>query len=58
MTKVLRCADIVPGCSYEARADTEGELMQKVAQHAREVHGMQTVPPHVLDEVKGKIRNE
>jgi predicted small metal-binding protein len=58
MTKVLRCADVVPGCSYEARADTEDELMQKVAQHAREAHGMQTVPPLVLQEVRSKIRDE
>lgn len=58
MTKVLRCADFVPGCSYEARADTEGELMQKVAQHAREAHGMQTVPTEVVEKVKSKIRDE
>jgi predicted small metal-binding protein len=58
MTKVLRCGDVVPGCSSEARADSEGELMQKVAQHAREAHGMQTVPPEVVQKVKSKIREE
>src|ERR1700752_916217 len=52
MTKVLRCGDVVPGCSYEARAETENELMQKVAQHAREAHGMQTVPADVVQKVK------
>jgi predicted small metal-binding protein len=58
MTKVLRCGDVVSGCSFEARADSEGELMQKVAQHAREAHGMQTVPPEVVQKVKSKIREE
>ncbi len=58
MTKVLRCGDVVPGCNYEARADSESELMQKVAQHAREAHGMQTVPPEVVEKVKSKIRDE
>lgn len=58
MTKVLRCGDVVPGCNYEARANSEAELMQKVAQHAREAHGMQTVPPEVVQKVKSKIRDE
>jgi predicted small metal-binding protein len=58
MTKVLRCGDVVPGCNYEARASSEDELMQKVAQHAREAHGMQTVPPDVAQKVKSKIRDE
>jgi len=58
MAKVLRCGDVVPGCGFEARADTEGELMQKVAQHARDAHGMQTVPPEVIEKVKSKIRDE
>jgi predicted small metal-binding protein len=58
MTKVLRCGDVVPGCNYEARADSEDELMQKVAQHAREAHGMQTVPPEVVQKVRSKIREE
>lgn len=58
MTKVLRCTDVVPGCSYEARADTEGELMQKIAQHVREAHDMESVPPEVAQMVKNKIRDE
>jgi len=32
MTKVLRCSDMMPGCDYVARAETEDELMQKAAQ--------------------------
>src|SRR6516165_6633075 len=29
MTKVLRCGDFMPGCDYEARAESEGELLQE-----------------------------
>ncbi len=39
MTKVLHCSDLMHGCDYVAKADTEEELMQKAAQHAREKHG-------------------
>jgi predicted small metal-binding protein len=28
MTKVLRCADFMPGCDYEAHAESEGELAE------------------------------
>jgi len=58
MTKVLRCSDLMHGCDYVAKADTEEELMQKAAQHAREKHGMQTVPPEVAEKIKSKIREE
>ena len=58
MTKVLRCSDLMHGCDYVARAETEDELMQKAAQHAREKHGMQTVPPEVAEKIKSKIRDE
>jgi predicted small metal-binding protein len=58
MTKVLRCGDLMPGCGYVARADDEGELMRKVAEHAREAHGMQSVPPDVAEKVKEAVRDE
>ncbi len=58
MTKVLRCGDLMPGCDYEARAESEDELMQKAARHAREAHGMETIPPELVQQVKSKIRDE
>jgi predicted small metal-binding protein len=41
-----------------ARADDEGELMQKVAEHAREAHGMRSVPPEIAEKVKEAVRDE
>jgi len=58
ITKVLRCSDLMHGCDYVARADSEDELMQKAAQHGREKHGMQRVPPEVAQKIKSKIRDE
>ena len=57
MKKVLRCGDFMPGCDYEARAESEGELLQKAAQHAREAHGIETTP-ELIQQVKSKIRDE
>jgi predicted small metal-binding protein len=58
MTKVLRCGDLMHGCEFEARAESEDELMQKAAQHAREAHSMETLSPEVVQLVKSKIRDE
>jgi predicted small metal-binding protein len=58
MTKVVRCSDMVPGCDYVARAESEDELMQKAAQHAREAHGIQTLSADLVQQIKGKVRDE
>ena len=54
--KELRCGDVMPGCDYVAKAETEDELMQQAAVHAREVHGLEEVTPEVAKMVKGVIR--
>ena len=58
MTKVLRCSDMMPGCDYVARAESEDELMQKAAQHAREKHGMETVPPEVALRLRARYETK
>ncbi|MDQ3561337.1 MAG: DUF1059 domain-containing protein [Pseudomonadota bacterium] len=56
--KQVRCGDIVPGCDFKASAETEPELLRKVAVHAREVHGIQDVTPDLLAQVKANITEE
>jgi len=58
MAKVLRCSDVGFDCGFEARADTEVELMKKVAEHAAEVHGMKEISEEVAAQVKAAIRDE
>lgn len=58
MTKQLRCGDVVPGCEFTAEAETEQELLGKVARHAAEAHGMDEPSPEVLDKVRGAIREK
>ena len=53
--KQIACGDMVPGCDFVARAETEAELLHKVAAHAREVHGLQEVTPELLERVRSKI---
>jgi len=52
----FKCKDIGMDCDFEATAETEDELMKKIAEHAAEKHGMQTIPPDMLDKVKAVIK--
>ena len=56
--KSIACGDIVPGCNFKARAETEADLMQKVSDHVREAHPEVTLTPELITSVKGKIREE
>ena len=58
MPKVLNCGDIVPGCTARIEGKDEAEVMTKGAQHARETHGMATIPSEVEDQVRAAIRDQ
>ena len=58
MAKTMSCRDVGPDCDFVARAETEEELMQQVAEHAAAVHGMQEVPPEIAEKVQAAIRDE
>lgn len=58
MTKVVKCRDVGFDCDGVVRAETEQEVLAKVAQHAKEAHGMTEVTEDVVAKVKSAIRDE
>ncbi len=59
MTKVLRCSDMMPGCDYVARAESEDQLMQKAATRLRETrHADGPAGGRPKDQEQDKIRDE
>lgn len=58
MTKVVVCRDLGFDCDGVVRAETEEEALQMVAQHAKEVHGMQEVPAEVAEKARQVMREE
>ena len=54
----IACNDVVPGCRFTASADTEDELMQKVAAHAAKEHGITEVTPELVAKVKAAITQQ
>ena len=55
--KEARCADAGMACDFVARAETEEEILKKVAEHARAKHGITQVTPELVQKVK-KIMHE
>lgn len=58
MTKTLRCTDIIPGCDFIARGESEDEVVARAVEHARTKHHLRAVTPEILAQVRSAIREE
>ena len=58
MAKVVRCRDLGFDCDGVVRAPNEQEAMRQVAEHAKQVHGIQEVPPQVVQKVREVMHDE
>lgn len=52
--KHFRCGDVVPGCSA-VFTGTEGQILSEIEVHARGVHGMASVPEHLVADVRAAM---
>jgi predicted small metal-binding protein len=58
MAKVLYCNDLVPGCKFEARGDSEEEILAEVADHIATAHHMVDISDQILEMVRAAIHEE
>ncbi len=58
MTMVVYCKDIGFDCEGVIRAESEDELMMKVAEHAQTVHDMGEIPEEVVAKVHSVVKEE
>lgn len=58
MPKVLKCGDVMPGCSAVLEGIDETDVMRKATEHAKTAHRMATIPPDVANKVKAAIKNK
>ena len=56
--KVLRCRDAGADCDFEARAETEEELMKMAAEHGQADHRFDEIPADVATKIQSIIRDE
>jgi len=57
MTKSISCADAGSDCGWSATAETEEELMNKVAEHAKADHKDLEITPEVVAKIKSNIKD-
>ena len=53
--KQFKCGDVVPGCQWVTRSEDEEQLCEEIGSHARDAHGMDEVPPEVVDPIRDVI---
>lgn len=58
MAKVMRCREVGVDCDFEAKGNSVEEIMQQAAKHAKEAHGMDTIPPELVEKVQNAIHDE
>jgi predicted small metal-binding protein len=49
MKFTLSCGDAMPGCSARCEEDSRQRILELVAAHAREAHGVTDVTPEMLE---------
>jgi predicted small metal-binding protein len=58
MAKILKCGDLMPGCSFVAEGKDTAEVMAKGAEHAKMAHGMASIPPDLAAKVQAAIKEK
>ena len=58
MAKTVNCRDVGVDCDFVARGETEQEVLEQCAVHARTAHGMSEIPPELVTKVRAAIRDQ
>lgn len=58
MAKVVHCKDVGFDCEGVVRAETEEEILEKVAEHAQTVHDLRDISEEVVEKVRAAVRDE
>lgn len=53
--KEFSCGAVVPGCQATFTAETEDELFEQIATHAKEDHGIDEVSPELAAQVRENV---
>jgi len=58
MAKMLKCGDLMPGCTVVIEGKDENEVMAKASEHARQKHGVYSVSPDMAAKAKAAIKEK
>jgi predicted small metal-binding protein len=55
---IFRCKELGIPCEHEIRDEDEEQLMEKIQQHLREKHQMNTMSPEVKERLEKALKGE
>ena len=58
MSKVLYCNDLVPGCNFEARGNSQEEVLAEIAKHIATAHNLGNLSDEILAMISKAIEEE
>ncbi len=58
MAKVIHCKDVGYDCEGVVRADSEEQVLQMAAEHAKAEHGVTELTDEMVAKVKAVIRDD
>jgi predicted small metal-binding protein len=58
MGKVLKCGDVHLGCKFEARGNTDEEVLRAAEDHARKEHSLTEIRPQDWEKARKAIRED
>ena len=58
MAKVFYCNDLVPGCKFEARGNSEEEILAEIADHIAITHYSVNLSDEVLARISKATQDE
>jgi predicted small metal-binding protein len=57
MKRSLKCRDVGMDCDFQTTGKDDNEVMQKAAAHAKEKHGMASIPPDMEKKARSAIKD-
>ncbi|MEX2336882.1 MAG: DUF1059 domain-containing protein, partial [Fulvivirga sp.] len=58
MEKIIQCRDVGFDCNGVIKARSEQEALQMAAEHAKQVHGVQTVTSEMLAKIRQVMKEK
>ena len=58
MAKVVSCKDVGMDCDFVAHGETELDILEQCADHARTAHNMTELTAKLTEKVRAAIRDE
>jgi predicted small metal-binding protein len=55
--KAIKCRDVGVNCDYEARGNTNEEVLKNLAEHARSEHNMKEIPAELQMKARAAIKD-